>query len=122
MLCCALVGRSCGGYCRKRNRSFRSARGDAFRRGPLDVPRKARGLERGDEPIGDVDPVPGEPERGRIRERMMIVVPALAPGEPAQQPVVAAGVVRTLAPAGWLGREWLGDPVWRPARRGADGD
>src|SRR3954449_2432129 len=71
-------------------------RGLALGRDAHDLRREAELLEPGDHPAARIEPrlEPPQPVKGGGRERMVVVVPALAERDQGQQPDVAALVLR----------------------------
>src|SRR5215218_7141027 len=76
-------------------------RGLALGRDADDLRREAELLEPRDHPAARIEPrlEPAQPVERRARERVVVVVPALAERDQAQQPDVAALILRPEAPA-----------------------
>src|SRR5258705_2478280 len=69
------------------------AKGNLLGTGHPDVPRKAELLEQPYEEKPGIEFEPAKPERRRIREGMVIVVPSFAPRQPRHDADISAVVV-----------------------------
>src|ERR1700752_5360267 len=67
--------------------------GDLLRCRHLDVPRQPQRFHEADEDKAGIELEPAQPERSRIGKGVMIVVPALAPGQPGHDAEIAAVVL-----------------------------